>query len=70
MLWTYPNLYFLGKLDKGPVLKALCAGFRETTEPAVCLSEGQCIDFPMFPMFTTIVTYTCCLSGVCIETGK
>jgi hypothetical protein len=29
-----------GKLDKGAVLKAICAGFKETTEPAVCLSEG------------------------------
>ncbi|PIA37441.1 hypothetical protein AQUCO_03000192v1 [Aquilegia coerulea] len=29
-----------GKLDKGAVLKAICAGFQETTEPAVCLSDG------------------------------
>ncbi|XP_010252051.1 PREDICTED: vacuolar-sorting receptor 1-like [Nelumbo nucifera] len=31
---------YRGKLDKGAVLKAICAGFQETTEPAVCLSEG------------------------------
>lgn len=31
-----------GKLQKGAVLKAICAGFEETTEPAVCLSNGKC----------------------------
>eukprot|EP00250_Pteridium_aquilinum_P017558 c23686_g3_i1 orf=411-2282(-) len=30
---------YRGKLDKGAVLKAVCAGFKETTEPAVCLSD-------------------------------
>ncbi|KAF3447759.1 hypothetical protein FNV43_RR08463 [Rhamnella rubrinervis] len=30
----------LTKLDKAAVLKAICAGFQETTEPAICLSEG------------------------------
>lgn len=30
-----------GKLEKGAVLKAICAGFEETTEPAVCLSSGE-----------------------------
>ena len=30
-----------GKLDKGAVLKAICAGFEEKTEPAVCLSPGK-----------------------------
>ncbi|KAK1312812.1 Vacuolar-sorting receptor 1 [Acorus calamus] len=34
------NRQYRGKLDKGAVLKAICAGFEETTEPAVCLSEG------------------------------
>ncbi|KAG8089252.1 hypothetical protein GUJ93_ZPchr0011g26973 [Zizania palustris] len=33
------NRKYRGKLDKGAVLKAICAGFRETTEPAVCLSD-------------------------------
>ncbi|KAJ7528163.1 hypothetical protein O6H91_16G087300 [Diphasiastrum complanatum] len=31
---------YRGKLDKGAVLKALCSGFKETTEPPVCLSDG------------------------------
>ncbi|KAK1270684.1 Vacuolar-sorting receptor 1 [Acorus gramineus] len=34
------NRQYRGKLDKGAVLKAICAGFEETTEPAVCLSDG------------------------------
>ncbi|KAK9124750.1 hypothetical protein Sjap_014352 [Stephania japonica] len=34
------NRQYRGKLDKGAVLRAICAGFRETTEPAVCLAEG------------------------------
>jgi hypothetical protein len=49
------NLYFdpwmllvSGKLDKGAVLKAICAGFQETTEPAICLSEdvetNECLE--------------------------
>ncbi|KAL1831664.1 hypothetical protein ACET3Z_001315 [Daucus carota] len=32
------NRQYRGKLAKGAVLKALCSGFEETTEPAVCLS--------------------------------
>ncbi|XP_009372030.2 vacuolar-sorting receptor 1 [Pyrus x bretschneideri] len=39
---------YRGKLDKGAVLKAICSGFQETTEPAVCLSEdvqtNQCLE--------------------------
>jgi hypothetical protein len=35
-----------GKLDKVAVLKAICAGFEETTEPAICLSEG--LHLPLF----------------------
>ncbi|KAK3135986.1 hypothetical protein QOZ80_5BG0426230 [Eleusine coracana subsp. coracana] len=42
------NRQYRGKLDKGPVLKALCAGFQETTEPPVCLSEdiqtNECLE--------------------------
>ncbi|KAF3447949.1 hypothetical protein FNV43_RR08656 [Rhamnella rubrinervis] len=34
------NRQYRGKLDKAAVLKAICAGFQETTEPAICLSEG------------------------------
>ncbi|KAG9148506.1 hypothetical protein Leryth_023607 [Lithospermum erythrorhizon] len=28
-------------VEKGDVLKAICAGFEETTEPGVCLSDGK-----------------------------
>ncbi|KAI3843393.1 hypothetical protein MKW92_032617 [Papaver armeniacum] len=34
------TLLVISKLDKGAVLKAICSGFQETTEPAVCLSDG------------------------------
>nr|CAD1837827.1 unnamed protein product [Ananas comosus var. bracteatus] len=33
------NRQYRGKLEKKAVLKAICAGFEETTEPAVCLSD-------------------------------
>ncbi|WOK94409.1 vacuolar-sorting receptor 4-like [Canna indica] len=33
------NRQYRGKLDKKAILKAICAGFEETTEPAVCLSD-------------------------------
>lgn len=32
-----------GKLERSAVLKAICAGFKETTEPAVCLSGGRLV---------------------------
>ncbi|EFJ22768.1 hypothetical protein SELMODRAFT_175218 [Selaginella moellendorffii] len=35
------NRQYRGKLDKAAVLKAICSGFQETTEPAVCLSEDM-----------------------------
>ncbi|KAG6744386.1 hypothetical protein POTOM_053106 [Populus tomentosa] len=42
------NRQYRGKLDKGAVLKAICAGFEETTEPAICLSEdvetNECLE--------------------------
>ncbi|PKA51851.1 Vacuolar-sorting receptor 1 [Apostasia shenzhenica] len=42
------NRQYRGKLDKNAVLIALCAGFQETTEPAVCLSEdiqtNECLE--------------------------
>lgn len=37
---SFLTLDVIGKLEKGAVLKALCAGFEETTEPSVCLSTG------------------------------
>ncbi|XP_074572772.1 vacuolar-sorting receptor 1-like [Curcuma longa] len=42
------NRQYRGKLDKTAVLKAICAGFQEATEPAVCLSEdiqtNECLE--------------------------
>ncbi|KAL3515365.1 hypothetical protein ACH5RR_022267 [Cinchona calisaya] len=42
------NRQYRGKLEKGAVLKAICSGFEETTEPAVCLSSdvetNECLD--------------------------
>ncbi|KAF5183208.1 Vacuolar-sorting receptor [Thalictrum thalictroides] len=42
------NRQYRGKLAKGAVLKAICSGFEETTEPAVCLSDdietNECLD--------------------------
>ncbi|KAL5788089.1 hypothetical protein ACOSP7_005038 [Xanthoceras sorbifolium] len=42
------NRQYRGKLEKGAILKAICAGFEETTEPAVCLSgdveTNECLD--------------------------
>ncbi|XP_010942821.1 vacuolar-sorting receptor 1 [Elaeis guineensis] len=42
------NRQYRGKLEKKAVLKAICAGFEETTEPAVCLSDdiqtNECLD--------------------------
>ncbi|KAD4585343.1 hypothetical protein E3N88_22944 [Mikania micrantha] len=35
------NRQYRGKLDKGTVLKAICSGFEETTEPVICLRDGQ-----------------------------
>ncbi|GER36911.1 vacuolar-sorting receptor [Striga asiatica] len=35
------NHQYRGKLEKGAVLKAICAGFEETTEPAVCLGDEK-----------------------------
>ncbi|KAG6432972.1 hypothetical protein SASPL_104568 [Salvia splendens] len=42
------NRQYRGKLEKGAVLKPLCAGFEKTTEPSVCLSgeveTNECLD--------------------------
>ncbi|CAA3027250.1 vacuolar-sorting receptor 3-like [Olea europaea subsp. europaea] len=39
---------YRGKLEKAAVLKAICSGFEETTEPSVCLSgdveTNECLD--------------------------
>lgn len=50
------NRIFPGKLEKGAVLKAICSGFEETTEPAVCLSTGK---FLPFFCFTENVLWNC-----------
>ncbi|KAL1296132.1 hypothetical protein AAHE18_19G261300 [Arachis hypogaea] len=42
------NRQYRGKLEKGAVMKAICSGFEETTEPGVCLSSdvetNECLD--------------------------
>ncbi|KZV50555.1 vacuolar-sorting receptor 3 [Dorcoceras hygrometricum] len=42
------NRQYRGKLEKGSVLKAICSGFEETTEPSVCLSAdvetNECLE--------------------------
>ncbi|KAK8622312.1 hypothetical protein V6N13_117234 [Hibiscus sabdariffa] len=42
------NRQYRGKLAKSAVLKAICAGFEETTEPAICLTSdvetNECLD--------------------------
>ncbi|PPD79927.1 hypothetical protein GOBAR_DD23157 [Gossypium barbadense] len=48
------NRQYRGKLAKGAVLKAICAGFEETTEPAVCSSGVMAVTF-----FTDVETNEC-----------
>nr|XP_034906008.1 vacuolar-sorting receptor 6-like [Populus alba] len=42
------NVQYRGKLERAAVLKALCSGFKETTDPPVCLSSeletNQCLE--------------------------
>ncbi|KAL8517033.1 hypothetical protein ACS0TY_015316 [Phlomoides rotata] len=42
------NRQYRGKLDKGAVLKAICSGFEETTEPSICLTPdvqtNECLE--------------------------
>ncbi|KAK7329382.1 hypothetical protein VNO77_23545 [Canavalia gladiata] len=42
------NVQYRGKLERSAVLKAVCAGFKETTEPSVCLSgdieTNECLE--------------------------
>ncbi|XP_057855322.1 vacuolar-sorting receptor 1 isoform X1 [Cryptomeria japonica] len=35
------NRQYRGKLDKGAVMKAICSGYKETTEPTVCLNDDM-----------------------------
>lgn len=40
---------YRGKLGKGAVLKAICSGFQETTEPSICLTAdmetNECLEY-------------------------
>lgn len=42
------NVQYRGKLERTSVLKAICAGFKETTDPSICLNgdieTNQCLD--------------------------
>ncbi|KAI9401057.1 hypothetical protein POPTR_001G075600v4 [Populus trichocarpa] len=42
------NVQYRGKLERAAVLKALCSGFKETTDPPVCLSSeletNECLE--------------------------
>ncbi|KMZ59154.1 Vacuolar-sorting receptor 3 [Zostera marina] len=42
------NRQYRGKLEKSAILKAICSGFEESTEPALCLSSdiesNECLD--------------------------
>lgn len=42
------NVQYRGKLERTSVLKAICAGFKETTEPSICLSTdletNECLE--------------------------
>ncbi|XP_064993853.1 vacuolar-sorting receptor 6-like [Musa acuminata AAA Group] len=42
------NVQYRGKLERTAVLKAICAGFKESTEPSVCLNPdietNECLD--------------------------
>jgi hypothetical protein len=33
-------IFAAGKLDKAAVLRAICSGYQETTDPPVCLSDS------------------------------
>jgi len=53
------NGIFPGKLEKGAVLKAICSGFEETTEPAVCLSTGKFLPFFWLHRKCTVDLFWC-----------
>ncbi|XP_052174973.1 vacuolar-sorting receptor 1-like [Diospyros lotus] len=42
------NRQYRGKLEKSAILKAICSGFKETTEPSICLTEdietNECLE--------------------------
>ncbi|KAL5978750.1 Vacuolar-sorting receptor 6 [Asimina triloba] len=57
------NVQYRGKLERTAVLKALCAGFKESTEPRLCLSRGKY--FPL--IFIDVVVLTDLDTNECLE---
>lgn len=45
-----------GKLERSAVLRAICAGFKETTEPSICLNSGLTSDPYVFGYYCHILT--------------
>ncbi|KAL4587217.1 hypothetical protein LXL04_000084 [Taraxacum kok-saghyz] len=58
------NRQYRGKLDKKPVVKAICSGFRETTEPDICLSNAietnECLHNSGECWMDTVANLTAC----------
>ncbi|XP_039035173.1 vacuolar-sorting receptor 3-like [Hibiscus syriacus] len=55
------NHQYRGKLAKVAVMKAICAGFEETTEPSICLSSGEffCCTLLLETIKTDLITAAC-----------
>ncbi|CAH1418676.1 unnamed protein product [Lactuca virosa] len=58
------NRQYRGKLDKKAVLKAICSGFKETTEPPICLSHevetNECLNNNGECWMDTVANITAC----------
>ncbi|KAL3654541.1 Vacuolar-sorting receptor 6 [Castilleja foliolosa] len=43
------DVQYRGKLERGAILKAICAGFKETTDPPICLTgdleTNECLEY-------------------------
>lgn len=44
-------------MERNAVLKAVCAGFKETTEPPICLSGGFYTDNEFKMMMTVMIIW-------------